>query len=300
MSVTLTEQVITGGPLPTGPLYFYSKCLALNMWYGFKFVPGDHWYYCTFPIFPPASYDVGGWVQAGALAGGLANIVEVNGPATHSYELDINCGLRFADGSISVFCIQGSVGSDPISSDIYVQNSFFALTVNKNLFYIWADQSSNAFQQGPSQVNVVAWYGLGKNTSNLPYYYIDRRTHVSPSVSGSAASAPVGSYALDVSKCVVVSNSVQCYGVYATSISLYALLNPTGIMVAIVNGAAPAYYQLTVPAGGTIRQFLNGYYIATDASNNVFIYSINNNGTLITQLLGGYNPTTTIELLAIL
>lgn len=298
MSVTLTEQVITGGPLPTGLLYFYSKCLALNMWYGFKFVPGDHWYYCTFPTFPPTTYDVGNWVQMSILNGTNANIVEVNGPPTHASELRLNCHVKYADGSSSVAQLQSGTCYDPIISDVYSSN-FCVQAPNSTLVSLWADQTGNAFSIGYNLPNAYYWHGLGKTAVNLPYYYIACTTHTGPPTQGQHSVANTITYPLDVSKCVVVSNSVQCYGSYTTGASIYALLNPNGIMVAIVNGVT-AYYQLTVPAGGTIRQFLNGYYLATDASNNVFLYSINNNGTLITQLLGGYNPTTTIELLAIL
>jgi hypothetical protein len=49
-------------------------------------------------------------------------------------------------------------------------------------------------------------------------------------------------------------------------------------MMQVARGVSPTFVQLAIPSGGEIKQFANGYYIATDGSSNMFLYNINNNG----------------------
>lgn len=308
MSVTLVEQIIAGGPLPTGVGYAYSRCTSLNMWYAFRIhATTGLIQYQQLPVFPPTAFNNAdeAWVDTAKYINTPDKLSQWIVIPQHKTELNI----------VS-YCVNGPTHASPDDSTLCGGD----LTVNtgnasaSNRVTNGAVAAVHGFGTDDAYSMYPRWAAvLGKKITGQPHYYIHVSGVVSPSV--------VLTVPIDSSKCIVVDNKVECYGVYIHDASVqsspgvftsqayktYALLSPAGIMVEITivhsggssTVTATNYYQLTVPAGGTIRQFLNGYYIATDVSNNVFLYSINSNGTLITQLLGTYSPSLAIELLAI-
>lgn len=114
--------------------------------------------------------------------------------------------------------------------------------------------------------------------------------------------------------CVVVDSSVQTYGTYvyhdpsynnAYGDKVYILMNDTtGLVVNIRPSNSDLVWMLNMPAGGKIVYFasITGHYLATDASNNLFLYSFNGqNGTsgLVTQLTGTFDSTQRIDTLGL-
>jgi hypothetical protein len=317
MSITLTEATITGGPLPTGVGYNYSFCDDIQMWYAFRIHPTTGVVqYQQLPTFPPTTFDNadGAWYtpitsQGGSLTVDLpADLSKWDMKPTHQKPL-----------WVSHFLVKPGAGPVTVTTKAYS-----AITANGQG---WPSFNAPDHHFTPAAFD---WCGSGDHQSDISEYIIENANivgdYLQVAVGGKMDTGepaykfyskkpdsirtnshiwPNDIYMpLDSTKCTIVDSAVQCYGMYSTLIpgqygytpKVYFLLTTSGIMGAYGISNEIVYYQLTVPAGGVIRQFMRGYYIATDVTNKVFLYSINNNGTLIQELLGTYDPTLSLEL----
>jgi hypothetical protein len=317
MSITLTEATISGGPLPTGVGYNYSFCDDIQMWYAFRINPiTGVVQYQQLPIFPPTTFDNsdGAW---------RTPVTSQGEPIT----LDLPATLSKWDMKpthqkplwVPHFSVKPGAGPLTVTTKIYssivlIGQSWSSFSAPERSFtpaaFDWcggSDHQSDLSDYIITGGNTVCDYlqaaiGGKMDTGEPAYRFYSKKPDSIHTNSGIWPTENV--MPLDSTKCTVINNTVQCYGIYSTLIpgqygytaKVYFLLSTSGIMGAYGVSNEIVYYQLTVPAGGVIRQFMRGYYIATDATNKVFLYSINNNGTLIQELLGTYDPTLSLEL----
>lgn len=129
--------------------------------------------------------------------------------------------------------------------------------------------------------------GLGKDGYGVDCYSI----HVAIAYDNSTTLYGFCNVNIDSTKCLSDSSGVLSFGYcFDTSHRCHVLLNNETGYVAMFStygqsGTISAtYYQLVIPSGGVIKQFANGYYLTTNGAGALFLYSVQNGGTLVSEL----------------
>jgi hypothetical protein len=301
--LTLTKQTITGGDLETGDLVAYVgnyivKCSSTGAITA-KFVSP----------FPPYG--------DGASAGSYVSLGQ----------------LKYSNGDLPVSISKFTASAYGIGMIMFLQDDNGYLGVQTSR---WSKSAITSLTQAPGDILIdPLMTGENTNITNhpealtaLPTMFFTDDYHYKVGLGKYLSGAPnftfVNStlynngnayvYSVDAQYCKIIDNSVQCYGFYddnATGDWHILLDNINGyvchkytIYIGEIEGqpgddwvqTAFETIQLAIPSGGEIKQFANGYYIASDSGSGLFLYSINNGGTLIDELsYGTYNPDLPLE-----
>lgn len=262
MSVALTKQVITGSELPTGDLVAYVTdsetgltsvlvCGATGVVTKQALVP-----------FPPTTF-VSNPVEFVTLKEQTAG----SNPLTF---LDINTITLFTAYELNRF---GCVGITTYSTGTFIQ-------LDSLPFFSRGFTFMGPFKAAVIKLTETAYVaGLGTLSDGNPNLEF---------ITGLYTSAGSQGHPINVNYCDFDGNSVLSYGVSVVGDYAYALLKRDGTAVKLgITSGTTEYVTYTVPAGGEIKHFDAGYYITTDGAANLFLYSINNGGELVTQLTPG-------------
>lgn len=280
MTITINQQTITGSELPTGDLYEYRKDAVTGVWTLISGGAGGQIYTQAITPFPPSSFTASPNLSWTLIAYSSSN--SYIGPFSGITKI----ALGVTSGQILVLVPVGTNSSEIYRSVGSTSAQRITGSILPTVFYITRNLS------GTSPFNNYSITGLGITYLSAPNLYITRDKPYSSSLTAT-------SWALNVAMCDVVDNSVQSYGVWDSANHVYVLLSKTvGTMAALqIDSTTVTYSQLVIPSGGEIKQFANGYYLCTDGSANLYLYSINNGGELVTQLdPSTYDDSLSLEL----
>lgn len=290
----LVKQNVGSTELPTGSKYGYGVNPvngAVTMFYS----AADGLYSQSFAPFPPTNYSFGatkvfGWLQPGEDVGdqpvhpATLDIIRVVYTGTGEYYIllqDMTNRRNF------VFC----------SRDKYIRT----ITALSGTQY-WDGCLYGGFHNAvyvPEVWGTFICVGLGRMYNGAANFTIG---------------TPASAVAVNANYCEVNEhNEVVNYGVFGKGFRLgannyqiktYVLLKRSGeaavhTMPQAGSPGSLAYVRYTVPVGGEIKYFADGIYIASDAAGNDFLYTINGTGTLVCELTGSYDASTTKFLVSI-
>lgn len=299
MSVDITQAVITGNELPAGDLVsiFRYPDDVTGVWWVYKPVTDGTgisplFHRKPFYTMPPTAND-NVFVNSSASYFSITGLPGVPKDITKIFMdgyVSVNQSTRYLNG---VADPAPMVSITPLDGQVL---SFFALsgTTSKIAGLLSLGLHTTILAGGTTAD------GVARNVVSFYTHAVGYNNTFSPKTAS-----------LDFSKCTITGNEVVIQGI-ASSIApnfseIFVLLTVDGVCAAfdrldVVTSneivTPTTYVQLTVPVGGEIKYFgRQGYYIASDVADDLFLYSITNNGTLITQLTpGSFDITKHIEL----
>ena len=301
MSIPIVKQTVSGPPLPVGTNIAYARDIATHQWKQFQCTSDGYITYHDLYPFPPYE-NLGDLQQFGPLTirdnlNTYSNVYDVTSLSAAPFD-----GLHLNKMRFGFMCRSLHYNTD------YFMRSFVKTNESLDGYSGHYMITEKVYPLGVFSLFENAFIaGLGCMLPGSPYFYLH-----------------IGSYSLlsDIyvipvqpSGCIVNSqNEVLSFG--ATAVlqkwtgdrlhelkgSIYVLLNnETGVAFEFqLPNRTSRYISFIIPAGGKIKQFADGFYIASNSAGEHFLYSINNNGTLIDQLdIGTCNIDNPLEILAV-
>jgi len=284
MSVAITKQTITGSELPTGGLISYVKDRSTGAYTILTSTSGGGISIQGVIPFPPTEF------TSAPVSVGTAKYNNGSGLITSFTSISKVEFLKDQFGHYSGLIVGTASGltGTAVFSNIVTYN------INENYFY---DSFYVNSRISPTLLICETYgttvdrriYGLGKDSvTSQPNLSIKN-----------------GVWTANVNVAYVKTSSNSClnYGYSIIGGTLYVLLNDsTGALAKIDNidtsnqVISPTYSYLTIPSGGVIKQLSKGYYLCTNAADDLFLYSINNGGEFVCQLdRDTYDEDTAIE-----
>lgn len=290
MSVALTKQTIAGSELPVSDLCIYVQNTDNGGTYLLKAVSGTN--NIGFDVkkqllipFPPSSFAEALTVFRTSLNIGFDNLdllkLKVIGCPAHSFS---------GEPLLPLVVLYDGVIKTTFSSFNADQQKPAHVTVPNRLYTVTQTDGFASTVIG-SRWNYAVQ--LGNDGSGDLNTFITVRYFMYPSV-GTISEGQLYTKSLNFSHLEVVNNSVACYGGCFTGDDqdyLYTLLKRDGTFALTSQFSDTVYGRFNIPSGGEIKQFMNGYYLATDGGGSLYLYSINNGGELITALTGEFNTS---------
>lgn len=306
MSIPIVKQNVSGPPLPVGDTIAYAKDIQTHQWKQFQCGLDRYVTYQELYPFPPyENTQVYNTLFRLTMPADML-VPETNYAYAISYFRVANFDLQRILNLEEITC---AFSARSIVSGRY--NDFFTTYIRLN------SGAGNTFKivENAYPMNVFSLFenvfvaGLGCSYGGAPYFYIHIGTYTDASdmtiVPVNEAACIVNAY-YEVSAfgaaSTVTKNSTNSKYFADLSGYIYVLLNNvTGVALEF---KAPnktwKYVTFTIPSGGKIKQFADGFYVASNSLGEHFLYSINNNGTLIDKLdIGTCNIDNPLEIFAV-
>lgn len=308
MSIPIVKQNVSGPPLPVGTNISYAREIYTLQWRQFQCTSDGYVSYQDLYPFPP--YENRGLFQPLLRLVLPDRVVNLGDWDDYVYDVEsfqvANFDPQLFENAKVFHCgfICRSVKQNAYDN---LLRSYIKIGTDVDRVFVITE---NVYPLGVfSILENVYVAGLGCTVQGSPYFYLHIGTYASAS---NMVTIPVNASACIVNgKYEVLSfgtaSTVAKYHTDSVSFTdlhgyVYVLLNnETGVALELkVPYLTWKYVTFTIPAGGKIKQFANGFYIASNSAGEHFLYSINNNGTLIDQLdIGTCNIDNPLEILAV-